>query len=48
MNTDADAQDLADYLLGKYSEPEYRFEFFDCRIRGIYRLVIRQQYYHWR
>jgi hypothetical protein len=26
MNTDADAQDLADYLLGKYSEPEYRFE----------------------
>ena len=26
MNTDADAQDLSDYLLGKYSEPEYRFE----------------------
>jgi hypothetical protein len=26
MNSDADAQDLADYLLGKYSEPEYRFE----------------------
>jgi len=26
MNTDTDAQDLADYLLGKYSEPEYRFE----------------------
>jgi len=26
MNTDAAAQDLADYLLGKYSEPEYRFE----------------------
>ena len=26
MSTDAQAQDLADYLLGKYSEPEYRFE----------------------
>jgi hypothetical protein len=26
MNTDPAAQDLADYLLGKYSEPEYRFE----------------------
>lgn len=26
MNADADGQDLADYLLGKYSEPEYRFE----------------------
>ena len=26
MNTNAAAQDLADYLLGKYSEPEYRFE----------------------
>jgi hypothetical protein len=26
MSTDAQAQELADYLLGKYSEPEYRFE----------------------
>lgn len=26
MSTDAAASDLADYLLGKYSEPEYRFE----------------------
>ncbi len=26
MNTDSNAQDLADYLLGKFSEPEYRFE----------------------
>jgi len=26
MSTDTQAQDLADYLLGKYSEPEYRFE----------------------
>lgn len=26
MSTNAQAQDLADFLLGKYSEPEYRFE----------------------
>jgi len=26
LNTDADAQALADYLVGIYSEPEYRFE----------------------
>jgi hypothetical protein len=26
MDTDADAQELADFVLGKFSEPEYRFE----------------------
>jgi len=26
MNTDADASSLASYLLGKYAEPEYRFD----------------------
>jgi len=26
LDTDADAEALADYLLGKFSEPEYRFE----------------------
>jgi len=26
MNTDSDALELANYLLGQYSEPEYRFE----------------------
>ena len=26
LNSDADADELADYLVGLYSEPEYRFE----------------------
>jgi len=35
MNTDADALELANYLLGQYSEPEYRFESLTVQLEAL-------------
>ena len=35
MNTDADALELANYLLGQYSEPEYRFETLTVQLESL-------------
>jgi hypothetical protein len=35
MNTDADALELANYLLGQYSEPEYRFETLTVQLEAL-------------
>jgi hypothetical protein len=35
MNTDSDGLELANYLLGQYSEPEYRFETLTVRLEAL-------------
>ena len=35
LNSDDDAQDLADYLLSRYSEPEYRFEALEIELANL-------------
>jgi hypothetical protein len=35
LNSDNDAQDLADYLLSRYSEPEYRFEALEIELANL-------------
>jgi hypothetical protein len=35
MNTDSDALELANYLLGQYSEPEYRFETLTVQLEAL-------------